>query len=159
MQERVMPISFRPARLEDFDYCARLYFAEMEKTIRELKLDMTAHAAGFRRQWQVSEVRIIRLDDADVGWLQSRTQDNALFLAQLFVETAFQRQGIGTQVMERLIGEAGGARQAVTLAVVKSNTALRLYQRLGFRITHDDERKFYMRREHDTVASDSTDHP
>jgi ribosomal protein S18 acetylase RimI-like enzyme len=49
--------------------------------------------------------------------------------------------------MTRLIGEAAQSSQAVTLGVVKTNPALRLYERLGFRITHDDERKFYMRRE------------
>jgi ribosomal protein S18 acetylase RimI-like enzyme len=30
--------------------------------------------------------------------------------------------------------------------VVKTNPALRLYKRLGFRVTHEDDRKFYMRR-------------
>jgi RimJ/RimL family protein N-acetyltransferase len=32
---------------------------------------------------------------------------------------------------------------------VKTNPARRLYERLGFRITHEDDRKFYMRREAD----------
>jgi len=31
--------------------------------------------------------------------------------------------------------------------VVKTNPAQRLYVRLGFRTTHEDERKFYMRRD------------
>ena len=34
---------------------------------------------------------------------------------------------------------------ALTLGVVKTNPALGLYERLAFRITHEDERKFYMR--------------
>ena len=34
---------------------------------------------------------------------------------------------------------------ALTLGVVKIKPALRLYERLGFRTTHEDERKFYMR--------------
>jgi ribosomal protein S18 acetylase RimI-like enzyme len=51
--------------------------------------------------------------------------------------------------MNRLIAEAMRTRQAVTLGVVKTNPALRLYQRLGFRITHEDDRKFYMRRDPD----------
>jgi ribosomal protein S18 acetylase RimI-like enzyme len=33
--------------------------------------------------------------------------------------------------------------------VVKTNPALRLYRRLGFSITHEDQNKFYMRRERD----------
>jgi hypothetical protein len=35
----------------------------------------------------------------------------------------------------------------MTLGVVKMNPSLRLYLRLGFGITHEDERKFCMRRE------------
>jgi ribosomal protein S18 acetylase RimI-like enzyme len=35
----------------------------------------------------------------------------------------------------------------VTLGVVKTNPAKRLYERLGFRVTNEDERKLYMRRE------------
>ena len=40
----------------------------------------------------------------------------------------------------------------MTLGVVKINPAKWLYDRLGFRITHEDDRKFYMRREPDGVA-------
>ena len=57
--------------------------------------------------------------------------------------------------MHRLIDEATGLHQAMTLGVVKTNPAKRLYERLGFRTTHEDDRKFYMRREPDTVAPKS----
>lgn len=137
----------RPARPQDFEYCANLYFAEMERTIDALKLDRAAHEAGFLERWNVAQVRIITRDGADIGWLQSMMRDDALILAQLFVAPAHQRQGIGTEVMTLLIAEAARAGQAMTLGVVKTNPALRLYQRLGFRTTHEDERKFYMRRE------------
>jgi ribosomal protein S18 acetylase RimI-like enzyme len=142
-----MSVNLRPARTGDFGYCATLYFAAMEWAIRELNLDRTAHHASFSQRWDVTQVRMITLDGADIGWLQSTTQGDALFLGQLFVDAAFQRRGIGTEVMNRLIDEAACAGQAVTLGVVKTNPALRLYQRLGFCITHDDDRKFYMRRE------------
>jgi ribosomal protein S18 acetylase RimI-like enzyme len=139
--------ALRPARPEDFDYCAHLYFEGMESIIKELKLNMDAHAAGFRQSWDVRQVRIITLDGIDIGWLQSFIKDDALFLAQLFVESALRGQGIGTEVVKGLIEEAARADRAVTLGVVKINPALRLYERLGFRTTHEDERKFYMRRD------------
>jgi ribosomal protein S18 acetylase RimI-like enzyme len=145
-------VSFRPARAEDFDYCASLYFAEMEDLNRQLHLDHSVQFASFRRQWELTEVRIITREGVDVGWLQTRMQDETLFLAQLFVAASVQRQGIGTEVMRQLIAEANRARRAVTLGVVKINPALRLYERLGFCITHADERKFYMRRELDDIA-------
>ena len=80
------------------------------------------------------------------------TQGDALFIAQLFVETGFQRQGIGTEVMNRMLIEARAEGRAITLGVVKSNPARRLYERLGFRITHEDNRKFYMKREPNDAA-------
>jgi ribosomal protein S18 acetylase RimI-like enzyme len=117
----------------------------MENTIKELNLNMGAHAAGFRKSWDVTQVRIITLDGTDIGWLQSFVKDDALFLGQLFVDGALRRQGIGTEVVKGLIEEAARAGQALTLGVVKTNPALRLYERLGFRTTHEDECKFYMR--------------
>ena len=142
-----MQIAFRPARPEDFDYCAHLYFANMEKINRELRLDTMAQIASFRKQWELREVRIITGDGTDIGWLQSAARDGTYFLGQLFVDAPLQGQGIGTEVMHRLINEAARNNQAMTLGVVKINPALRLYKRLGFHVTHQDERKFYMRRE------------
>jgi GNAT superfamily N-acetyltransferase len=149
-----MNVAFRPALPQDFEYCERLYFAEMERIHRELKLDRNVQVASFRRQWDVTQVRIITLDGTDIGWLQSTTRDGAFFLGQLFVEASAQRRGIGTAVMNRLIGEATRAQQAMTLDVVKINPAKRLYERLGFRTIHEDERKFYMRRNPAAPKSD-----
>jgi len=144
-----MEVALRAAHAGDFGFCAALYFAEMRAILQELNLDLERHAAGFRHQWEAAQVQIITLDGADIGWLQSIIRDETLFLAQIFIENAFQRRGIGTEVMNRLIRKAACSRQAMTLAVVKTNPALRLYKRLGFRVTHADERKFYMRRDPD----------
>lgn len=140
-------LTLRPAQAQDFDYCAALYFAGMDETIRNLDLDRDVQAASFRKQWEPAQVRMIVRDGSDIGWLQSRVEGDTLFLAQLFVAAPFQRQGNGTEMIGRLIEEAGYMRRAVTLGVVKTNPARRLYQRLGFRVTHEDDRKFYMLRE------------
>jgi ribosomal protein S18 acetylase RimI-like enzyme len=151
--DKQMQITIRPAITQDFEYCKRLYFAGMKRIIEELGLNMDAQIASFRQQWELKQVRIISVNSSDVGWLQSDMRDDELFVAQLFVDTPFQRQGIGTEVMNQLIAEAAGLNQAVSLAVVKINPALRLYERLGFHTTHEDDRKFYMTRDPDTIAS------
>jgi GNAT superfamily N-acetyltransferase len=148
-----MPIALRPARAEDFDFCARLYFSGMAEIIQELKLDMALQTADLRQRWDVSEVEIITSASEDVGWMQSSIQDDARFLKQIFIDAAFQRRGIGTEIIHRLIDRANRAGEPVTLGVVKINPARRLYERLGFRITHEDDRKFYMRREADGSLS------
>ncbi len=148
-----MPISFRQALDQDFDYCKRLYFGEVEWIIKELQLDRSAQVASFQHQWVLAQVRIIALDDSDVGWLQNMTQEGEFFVAQMFVDRPFQRRGIGTEVMKRLIGEAAGLNQTMRLNVVKINPAVRLYERLGFEVVREDDRKFYMRRDPVTCLS------
>ena len=51
MVVRPMPTVLRPARPDDFDFCSRLYFAGMEETIRQLKLDMAKQTKNLRESW------------------------------------------------------------------------------------------------------------
>jgi GNAT superfamily N-acetyltransferase len=151
LQNRAVPIELRPALEHDFAYCRRLYFGEMRWMVEELRLDRTAQETSFRQQWNSTQVRIIVLDGADVGWVQTIREEDELFVAQMFVDSRFQRRGIGTEVMKRLISEATAFNLAVRLNVVRINPARRLYERLGFRVTHEDDRKFYMKRNADVV--------
>lgn len=151
LQNRTMQIALRPALEQDFEYCRRLYFAEMRWIIEELRLDRNAQETSFGQQWNRKQVRIITLDDTDVGWLQTIREHCEIFLAQMFVDSPFQRRGIGTEVMTLLIDEATELNLAVRLNVVRINPARRLYERLGFRVTHEDDRKFYMKRDPDVV--------
>ena len=143
--EDAMEIEFRPALAEDFEYCRSLYLTEMEWIIEKLHLDKSAHEASFRRDWTPGQVRIIRHGGCDVGWLQSVVRSDGFFLAQLFVEGCHQRRGVGARVMNLLIREAAQRNQPLLLEVVKINPARRLYERLGFQTTHEDDRKYYMK--------------
>jgi ribosomal protein S18 acetylase RimI-like enzyme len=138
-----LPVTTRPAEPQDSDFCQRLYFASMGWIIEALKLDTERHREGFARQWQVAEVSIITMADEVIGWMQTAPADDAIFLGQLCLDGRFQRQGIGSSVMWALIEEAGLAKKAITLGEVKINPARQLYERLGFRVTHEDQYKFY----------------
>jgi ribosomal protein S18 acetylase RimI-like enzyme len=147
-----MPIALRPARAGDFAFCARLYFSAMEKIIRDLKLDAARQEANLRHLWEVAQVQIIISGGVDAGWMQCAARDDGLYLEQIFIDAPFRRRGIGTRLITDLIGRAARNGQPMTLAVVRQNPALRLYERLGFRIADEDDRKFYMRREPDAAA-------
>lgn len=147
-----MPIVLRPACAEDFGFCARLYFSAMEKIILQLKLDPARQEANLRHLWDVAQVKIITADDIDAGWMQSETREDGLYLEQIFVDAPFRRRGIGTGVINGLITQANHTSLPVTLAVVRSNPALKLYERMGFRVADEDDRKFYMRRAPDVAG-------
>jgi GNAT superfamily N-acetyltransferase len=92
-------------------------------------------------------VAIIQADGVDVGWLQTVLSKSEHMLGQLFVDAPYQRKGIGTEVLRGIIEEASRRGLPVRLAVVKFNPSRRLYERLGFRVTHEDDRKVYMSRD------------
>jgi GNAT superfamily N-acetyltransferase len=140
-------VALRPARIDDFDFCLRLYLAGLADIATELGLDLAAQAEGLGQRWNAAEVEIITLGDADVGWMHSLAREDSLLLAQIFLDAAFQRRGIGTEILHRLIDRADRAGQPLTLGVAKTNPARELYRRLGFHVTHEDDRRFYMRRE------------
>ena len=143
------PVTFRPGQPQDFTFCQRLYFEGMGWIIERLQLDMERQYESFVNQWKAREVRVIVVADEDAGWLQTAPADDAIFLGQLHLEKSFQGQGFGSYVIQYLIDEAKPDRKAITLNVVKINPARRLYERLGFRVTHEDQYKVYMRREPD----------
>jgi GNAT superfamily N-acetyltransferase len=133
MTEHLAPrTKLRPARAEDFDYCAGLYFEAMENIIKQLNLNIEAHLAGFRQRWDDTQVTIITLDGANIGWFESFVKEDAPFLAQLFVDRALRGQGIGTAVVNALVEEAVTADRALTLGVVKTNPALGSTNASGF---------------------------
>ena len=117
-----------------------------------MNLDKGAQATNFRKIWKAPETRIVSEAGRDIGWLQNRIEDGALFLAQIFLDPAFQNRGIGTNVLKGMLKDAEDSDLAMTLGVVRNNPALRLYKRLGFYVTGEDERKFYMRREPGVAA-------
>jgi ribosomal protein S18 acetylase RimI-like enzyme len=105
----------------------------------------THQQASFASWLTPGEVGIVTLDGADVGWMQHRQERDSIFLGSLYILPAMQRRGIGTHLIKGLLDRAARHSLAVTLAVMKVNPALRLYERLGCRVTHEDEYKLYMK--------------
>jgi len=146
------PIVLRPAQAADLPFCRRVQHETMRWIVEQLfGWDEAGQVDKFARQWSVDEVRIITVAGEDAGWLQTALVEDAVFLKQIYLDRPFQRQGTGARVMQIVIEEAKRQSKAVTLGVVKINPARRLYKRLGFRTTDEDEYKFYMRREADTA--------
>ncbi|HET9155168.1 MAG TPA: GNAT family N-acetyltransferase [Myxococcaceae bacterium] len=142
-----MKVTLRPAVNADFEACRRTYFAETDWINERLQLKRDEQESMFRKLWTPSQVCMIQADGVDVGWLQTVVSKSEHMLGQIFVDAPFQRKGIGTEVLRRIVEEASRLQLPIRLAVVKFNPSRRLYERLGFKVTHEDERKVYMTRE------------
>jgi ribosomal protein S18 acetylase RimI-like enzyme len=143
----IPPVALRPAQANDLAFCRLITHETMRSMVEQLfGWDEARQTERFAQQWNVNEVRIITAAAEDAGWLQIAMAEDALFLKQIYLDRRFQRQGLGTRVMQFIIEDAQRQSKDVTLGVLKINPARRLYQRLGFRTTGEDEHKLYMRR-------------
>jgi ribosomal protein S18 acetylase RimI-like enzyme len=141
-----MDVGLRPYTDRDFDFTRRLYFETMRWAIeRQFGWDQARQEAGFEEWFRGEEVSIITADGNNVGWIQQRQERDGIILGSIYILPAMQRKGIGTHVIREILKQAEQRSQAVTLAVMKINPALKLYERLGFRITHEDDCKLYMK--------------
>ena len=148
-----MKVTLRPAVNADFEACRRTYFAETDWINERLQLNRDEQESMFQKLWTPSQVCMIQADGIDVGWLQTVVSKSEHMLGQIFVDAPHQRRGIGTEVLRRIVEEASRLQLPIRLAVVKFNPSRRLYERLGFRVTREDERKVYMSREPDRAPS------
>jgi GNAT superfamily N-acetyltransferase len=141
-----MNISLRPACDEDFAFARDVYFATMRWIIESLfGWDQAREEKNFARFFKLDETRIITAEGKKVGWIQEQVGDASINLGSFYVMKEMQRRGIGTRVLRTLLAHAADESKAITLAVVKINPARHFYERNGFRITHEDEHKFYLR--------------
>ena len=141
-----MNIGLRTASDRDVTFARDVYFETMRWIIERLfGWEPAREDKNFAQFFRLDEVRIITADEPDVGWIQEQVDDTTINLGSFYVMPMMQRRGIGTQVLQMLLARARNQSKAITLAVVKINPALRFYEKHGFRITHEDQHKFYLR--------------
>lgn len=140
-----MKVELRTARNDDVAFARDLYFETMREIIERLfGWNQKREEENFSRFFRLDEVSIITADSKDVGWIQTQIFEKVINLGSFYVAPSMQRCGIGTQVLGMLLERAAQESKAVTLAVVKINSAREFYEKRGFRTTHEDEHKFYM---------------
>jgi ribosomal protein S18 acetylase RimI-like enzyme len=148
-------ISFRPETLEDEAFLAKLY-----ATTRDIEMALTgwdaAQQEAFLRmqfQFQTTHYRqhygdalfqIILRDNAPIGRIYLHYGPSQIRLMDIALLPEYRRSGIGSSILENLLREAAQLGKPVTLHVERFNPALRLYERLGFRMIEDLGINLYM---------------
>ena len=94
--------------------------------------------ASLRRSYKSSEISIITLNGADIGWMQVSERDTDYNLAHIQLLDVFCGRGIGSQLIGDLMARARREGKTVSLSAIRTNRAIGLYERLGFRIIDPD---------------------
>lgn len=132
------PISqfgLRPARPEEYPFAETIYIDAMRPLMEQLGAwDEPMRRAAIRRSFKAADSNIITLAGRDIGWMQVTERDADYNLAQIQILADYCGRGIGSRVIRDLQGRAAPEGRTVSLSVVRTNRAIGLYLRLGFRM-------------------------
>ncbi len=127
----------------DLEFLAALYASTREEELRPVdwpdaqKLDFLRQQfelqrAHYRRHYPHAEWLLVVRDEAAIGRLYADTTRVEVRLMDIALAAGERNRGLGTALMDRLLGYADTHELPVTLHVEPFNPALRLYERLGF---------------------------
>lgn len=129
----------RPAKREEYQFAEKIYIESMRPLMAALgSWNEEERRAALRRSFKADDVRIISVKGADIGWMQVSERDADYNLAQIQLLGEYCGRGIGTRLIRALLERARNAGKTVSLSAVRTNRAIKLYERLDFRIIDAD---------------------
>ena len=137
--------TLRRATEGDFYQLLRIRNQVLRKYIEYVRgWDEEREEQRFRRNFDAATTRVILSDGRVIGFLGVREEHEALYLAQAYIIPEYQGRGIGTALIRKVLSRG----RPVELYVMKLNTgAIRLYERLGFRLKGEEKDDYRMRAE------------
>ena len=137
--------TLRPAQEADVPFLLQLRETAMEPHHRAAGIVQTPAEMEERVRNFYNEAQIIEIEGQPVGLWKLHREPTLWWIIQVQLMPEYQGRGIGAVLVRDLIDEARAAGIALKLKVLKSNPALRLYERLGFVIVGEDEHGWEMR--------------
>jgi ribosomal protein S18 acetylase RimI-like enzyme len=140
----------RPAVSDDHDFLFRLYASTRAAEIAPLgwpaaqqeaflRMQFNAQQQWYGTAYAAAEYQIIEFNGQPVGRMVVLRDPNIWQLIDISLLPQNRGCGIGTELIRSLIRESAASGGVLKLQVLKGNPALRLYQRLGFRTTGEDQ--------------------
>lgn len=147
----------RSVQPEDEDFLFQLYASTREGEFTALGFDraqiepllrmqFAAQRQWYQRAYPGSDHQIAMLDGASVGRMMVHRTADAWVLVDIALLPAHRGKGVGGTLLRRLLDESAEKGLPVRLQVLKNNPAARLYERLGFTITGEDQMYRHMER-------------
>lgn len=104
-----------------------------------LTMQWAAQQRSYAMQFPDADHRIIIFQNVRIGRLFLSRTEQELRLVDLTLLPEYHNQGIGTQLLKELQAEAAESNKWLRLSVIRTNPARRLYERLGFTVTGEND--------------------
>jgi ribosomal protein S18 acetylase RimI-like enzyme len=150
-----MHLALRSVRSEDEDFLFRLYASTRQEEISAwgwdagqqeafLRMQFRAQRHGYAADYPESDYQVILADDEPVGRLIVNRTKKEVRLVDIAVLPEYRNRGLGAALINDLMAECQASRKPLRLQVAKGNRAARLYERLGFLTTGEDDVYWHM---------------
>jgi GNAT superfamily N-acetyltransferase len=139
---------FSPAKADDLEALTELRLAVMAPSFNRIgRFNPERARAWFAETYRPETTRLIEVEGQAAGCVAFyATEPGTLKLEHFYLDPAWQGRGLGTAVLDVLLGEADAAGARVVLTVLRESDARRLYDRRGFVETGRDDLDVYMAR-------------
>jgi ribosomal protein S18 acetylase RimI-like enzyme len=141
-----MRYQLRPATDKDYDFFYRLQVAAMKEYVAQTYgWDDAVQERYLSRKFAEREHQIIVVNGQDVGVLEINQTEDEIALMNIQIMPEYQRQGLGTAVLQDVLADANRQGLPITLWVMKVNPARELYKRLGFGVVEETATHYGMK--------------
>ena len=141
-------LTLRNAHVSDSEFVFTVKKAAFREHVEQVYGWNDSHQRKLHnRRFATQDICIIQFHGTDVGFLATSSTPDTISVNQLFIFPDYQRRGIGSACMIRIIDNADLEQKPVTLQVLKVNTSgIAFYQGLGFTIVDESATHVQMER-------------
>ena len=102
-----------------------------------LRQQFLAQHQYYQEYYTGSTFDVIAVDGQSAGRLYLARWKDEYRIIDIALLPEFRRRGLGRELLQNILAEAGHAGLPVTIHVERNNPALALYEQLGFRLAED----------------------
>jgi len=152
-----MTVLLRPTRPDDQEFLFKLYASTRLHEIAGfgwpeaqqemfLRMQFNAQQRWYERMYGQAEHQIVEQGGQPIGRLMVLREKDSALLVDIALLAEHRGKGIGGELVSELIEQCRRDGIPLKLQVLKTNPALRLYERLGFLQTGEDQMYIQMER-------------
>ncbi|TML57675.1 MAG: GNAT family N-acetyltransferase [Actinobacteria bacterium] len=141
-------VELRPVEPGDEEFLLRVYGSTRAEELAVVPWDDTQKDAFLRSQFDAQDAwwrenysdarfEVIVVDGEPAGRLYVHRGNSEMRIVDIALLPEHRGGGIGTRLLEELLAEGDADGKSVTIHVERFNPALRLYERLGFKVAED----------------------
>jgi len=150
-----LTLTLRPIAAEDMDLLCRVYASTREEELAQvewgagqkaafLQMQFDAQHAYYQENYPNAQFQVILVNGEPAGRLYVDRRAAEIRIVDIALLPEYRNRGVGSALLRDILAEGERAGLPVTIHVESFNPALRLYQRLGFRMAEDKGVYYFM---------------